>query len=70
MYGQFMRVFGTFIAMVLSYIDWYIVNGDTAGAIVFEGLTMFLHHYLLITKPNDSFIPHDRHDYSHTDRGI
>ncbi|EXJ61463.1 uncharacterized protein A1O5_11779 [Cladophialophora psammophila CBS 110553] len=57
MYGQFVRIFGTFLAMVLSYIDWYIVDGDTAGVIVFVGLTMFLYHYLMVTKPNDPVIP-------------
>ncbi|KIW73346.1 hypothetical protein PV04_01476 [Phialophora macrospora] len=57
MYGQFVRIFGTFLAMVLSYIDWYIVDGHTAGVIVFVGLTMFLYHYLMVTKPNDPVIP-------------
>ena len=57
MYGQFVRIFGTFLAMVFSYIDWYIVNGHTAGVIVFVGLTMFLYHYLMITKQNDPVIP-------------
>src|SRR6201996_29916 len=57
MYGQAVRIFGTFLAMVLSYITWYIVDGDTAGGIVFLGVSMFLYHYLLITKPNDPVIP-------------
>ena len=57
MYGQFVRIFGTFLAMVLSYIDWYIVNGHTAGVIVFLGLTMFAYHYLMIAKPNDPVLP-------------
>ncbi|OAL36805.1 hypothetical protein AYO20_03860 [Fonsecaea nubica] len=57
MYGQFVRIFGTFLAMVLSYIDWYIVDGHTAGVIVFLGLTVFLYHYLMVTKPNDPVIP-------------
>ncbi|KIX95771.1 uncharacterized protein Z520_08479 [Fonsecaea multimorphosa CBS 102226] len=57
MYGQFVRIFGTFLAMVLSYIDWYIVDGDTAGVIVFMSLTIFLYHYLMVTKPNDPVIP-------------
>ncbi|KAK6366860.1 hypothetical protein LTS17_010411 [Exophiala oligosperma] len=57
MYGQFMRVFGTFLAMIFSYIDWYMVNGHTAGVIVFVGVTMFLYHYLLVTKPDDPVIP-------------
>lgn len=57
LYGQFVRVFGTFLAMVFSYIDWYIVDGHTAGVIVFVGVTVFLYHYLLVTKPDDPVIP-------------
>ncbi|KAK7894782.1 hypothetical protein LTR67_005521 [Exophiala xenobiotica] len=57
MYGQFLRIFGTFLAMTFSYIDWYIVDGHSAGVIVFVGITMFLYHYLLITKPDDPVIP-------------
>lgn len=57
LYGQFVRIFGTFLAMVFSYIDWYIVDGHTAGVIVFVGITMFLYHYLLVTKPDDPVIP-------------
>ncbi|KIX06506.1 uncharacterized protein Z518_04482 [Rhinocladiella mackenziei CBS 650.93] len=57
MYGQFLRVFGTFLAMIFSYIDWYIVDGHTAGVIVFVGVTMFLYHYLMVTKPDDPVIP-------------
>ncbi len=57
MYGQFVRVFGTFLAMVCSYVDWYIVDGDSAGVIVFVGVTMFLYHYLLVTRPDDPVIP-------------
>jgi len=56
-YGQFQRFAGTAIAMVASYIDWYIVDGDTAGVIVFYGVTMFLYHYLLVTKPNTPVVP-------------
>lgn len=57
LYGQAVRVFGTFLAMVFSYVDWYIVDGRTAGVIVFVGITMFLYHYLLVTKPDDPVIP-------------
>ena len=57
MYGQFLRIFGTFLAMVVSYIDWYIVDGHTAGVIVFVSLTMFLYHYLMIAKPSDPVLP-------------
>lgn len=57
MYGQFLRLSGTFLAMVLAFIDWYIVDGHTAGVIVFVGITMFLYHYLLVTNPDDPVIP-------------
>ena len=57
LYGQFVRIFGTFLAMVFSYIDWYIVDGHTAGVIVFVGISMFLYHYILVTKPDDPVIP-------------
>ncbi len=57
MYGQMLRFFGTFLAIVFSYFDWYIVDGHTAGVIVFTGITMFLYHYLLIAKPDDPVIP-------------
>lgn len=56
-YGQFLRFSGTFLAMVASYIDWYIVDQHTAGIIVFFGITMFLYHYLLITQPNNPVVP-------------
>lgn len=56
-YGQLLRFGGTAIAMVASYIDWYIVDQHTAGIIVFLGITMFLYHYLLIKFPLDPVIP-------------
>jgi hypothetical protein len=56
-YGQFLRFAGTAIAMVAAYIDWYIVDQHTAGIIVFVGITMFLYHYLLLTRPNNPVIP-------------
>lgn len=57
MYGQFVRVFGTVLAMIFSYICWYIVDGRTAGVIVFLAVVMFLYHYLLVAKPEDPVIP-------------
>ena len=57
MFGQFARFFGTFLAMVLSYVDWYIVNGHTAGVIVFVSITMFLYHYIMVTNPKDPVTP-------------
>jgi hypothetical protein len=56
-YGQFMRFAGTALAMVASYIDWYIVDQHTAGIIVFTGITMFLYHYLLIKNPDNPVVP-------------
>jgi Fusaric acid resistance protein-like/Aromatic acid exporter family member 2 len=56
-YGQFLRFAGTALAMVASYIDWYIVDQHTAGIIVFVGITMFLYHYLLVTRPENPVLP-------------
>ena len=56
-YGQFLRFSGTALAMVASYIDWYVVDQHTAGIIVFTGITMFLYHYLLRRRPDDPVIP-------------
>jgi hypothetical protein len=57
MYGQFLRFSGTALAMVASYIDWYIVDQHTAGVIVFVGITIFLYHYLLVTSPDNPVVP-------------
>ncbi|KAJ5994433.1 hypothetical protein N7451_010157 [Penicillium sp. IBT 35674x] len=56
-YGQSMRLLGTFTAMVLAYIDWFIVDKQPAGVIVFVGLTMFLSHYALIRFSNHPVPP-------------
>ncbi|RFU35559.1 hypothetical protein B7463_g752, partial [Scytalidium lignicola] len=56
-YGQFLRFAGTALAMVASYIDWYIVDQHTAGIIVFLGITMFLYHYPLIKFPENPVVP-------------
>ncbi|CAI7631717.1 unnamed protein product [Penicillium pancosmium] len=57
MYGQSMRLLATFIGMVLAYIDWYIVDQQPAGVLVFVGITMFLSHYPLIRFPNHAVPP-------------
>ncbi|KAJ5973853.1 hypothetical protein N7481_011063 [Penicillium waksmanii] len=57
MYGQSMRLLATFIGMVLSYIDWYIVDQQPAGVLVFVGITMFLSHYPLIRFPAHAVPP-------------
>ncbi|GIC90374.1 FUSC family protein [Aspergillus udagawae] len=56
-YGQFQRLFGTAIGMVLSYVDWYIVDAHPAGVIVFVGITIVLTHYLYIKFPTDPVVP-------------
>lgn len=57
MYGQSMRLLGTSIGMVLSYIDWYIVDQQPGGVLVFVGITMFLSHYPLIRFPTHAVPP-------------
>ena len=37
-----LRTLGSAIAMIGSYIIWYIVDGNTAGAIVFLWLWMYV----------------------------
>ncbi|GIJ92392.1 hypothetical protein Asppvi_011374 [Aspergillus pseudoviridinutans] len=56
-YGQFQRLLGTAIGMVLSYFDWYIVDAHPAGVIVFVGITMVLTHYLYLRFPTDPVVP-------------
>ncbi|KAE8448506.1 hypothetical protein EG329_009387 [Mollisiaceae sp. DMI_Dod_QoI] len=56
-YGQFLRFSGTALAMVASYIDWYIVNQHTAGIIVFVAITMFLYHYPMIKWQDNPVVP-------------
>jgi hypothetical protein len=54
-YGQFLQFSGTALAMVASYIVWYIVDQQTWGIIVFLGITMFFYHYIL-TKHYDIIV--------------
>jgi hypothetical protein len=56
-YGQFVRFAGTAVAMVASYIAWYIVGQHTAGIIVFVGISMFLYHYLMVHNPDNPVVP-------------
>lgn len=56
-YGQLLRFGGTVLAMIASYIIWYIVDGHTAGIIVFFGISMFLYHYPLIRQPETIVVP-------------
>ena len=46
-----LRIAGTAIAMVGAYVIWYIVNGSTAGVIVFLWLWIFLAFYFVVKFP-------------------
>ncbi|SMR51033.1 unnamed protein product [Zymoseptoria tritici ST99CH_1E4] len=46
-----LRIIGTAIAMVASYVIWYIVDGKTAGVIVFLWLWLFCAFYFLLKFP-------------------
>lgn len=50
-FGFVSRVVGTFGAMVVSFIIWYIVDEKTAGIIVFLWLFTFLEMYLFLKFP-------------------
>ncbi|KAK3313703.1 hypothetical protein B0H66DRAFT_358322 [Apodospora peruviana] len=54
-FGFLCRVGGTVIAMCTSLVIWYIVDGHTAGAIVFLWLFTFVDFYFLLKYPR--FIP-------------
>lgn len=56
-YGQLIRFIGTAMAMIASYIIWYIVDQHPAGIIVFTGITMFLYHYPMIKNPANPVVP-------------
>ena len=45
------RVFGTAVAMIGAYIVWYIVDGKTAGVIVFLWLWMTCCFYVVLKMP-------------------
>ncbi|PIB01099.1 hypothetical protein CB0940_00528 [Cercospora beticola] len=45
-----LRIMGTAIAMIAAYIIWYIVDGKTAGVIVFLWFWLFLAFYILLKQ--------------------
>jgi hypothetical protein len=51
MYGFAGRAFGTALAMVMAYINWYIVNGSPAGVIVFFFISMMMYYHFLLRFP-------------------
>ena len=54
-FGFFCRVGGTLLAMILSFIIWYIVDEKLPGVIVILWLFLFLSYYFFIKFPR--FIP-------------
>jgi len=46
-----LRTFGTFVAMVLSYIAYYIVDGKTAGVLVFYFIFLHAGVYIVLKYP-------------------
>lgn len=55
LFGFICRTVGTVVAMVLSLIIWYIVDGHTPGVIVFLWLSVFLCYYFFLKYPR--FVP-------------
>ncbi|KAK5738191.1 hypothetical protein LTR17_006221 [Elasticomyces elasticus] len=53
--GFVLRVFGTFVAMVVAFIAYYIVDGHTAGILVFYFI--FLHGGVYIVSKYPKYIP-------------
>ncbi|KAL2261295.1 hypothetical protein VTK26DRAFT_4454 [Humicola hyalothermophila] len=54
-FGLLCRVGGTVLAMILAYINWYIVNGSVPGVIFFLWLSVFINYYFFIKYPR--FVP-------------
>ncbi|KAK1773957.1 hypothetical protein QBC45DRAFT_446490 [Copromyces sp. CBS 386.78] len=55
LFGFICRTCGTVVAMVLSLIVWYIVDGHVPGVIVFLWLSVFMCHYFFLKYPR--FVP-------------
>lgn len=51
MFNFVLRVLGTAVAMVGAYIVWYIVDGKTAGVIVFLWFWMFCGFWVVLKMP-------------------
>ena len=47
----FLRIAGTFLAFVLSLIAYYIVDGETAGVIIFFFLFLHVGIYIMLKHP-------------------
>jgi Putative ER transporter, 6TM, N-terminal/Fusaric acid resistance protein-like len=51
-FGYICRILGTFCATVFSFISWYIVDGRTAGVIIFTSLFMMVYFYVFVKFPH------------------
>ena len=54
-FGFLCRVGGTIVAMVLSLIIWYIVDGRIPGVIVLLWFSIFINYYFFLKFPR--FLP-------------
>ncbi|KAF1982765.1 hypothetical protein K402DRAFT_339639 [Aulographum hederae CBS 113979] len=50
-YGFVGRALGVAAAMLLAYVNWYIVDGKVAGVVVMFFLCMMLYYFLLLRYP-------------------
>ncbi|KAF2673859.1 hypothetical protein BT63DRAFT_410811 [Microthyrium microscopicum] len=50
-YGFIGRAAGVTAAMLLAYVNWYIVDGKTAGVVVMFFFSMMLYYFLLLKYP-------------------
>ncbi|KAH7041382.1 uncharacterized protein B0I36DRAFT_282294 [Microdochium trichocladiopsis] len=50
-YGFFCRVGGTIVAMVVSLVNWYIVNGKTPGVLVFLFVFLSVEYFFFFKYP-------------------
>ncbi|CAK7266042.1 hypothetical protein SEPCBS119000_001818 [Sporothrix epigloea] len=50
-FGFFCRIAGSFIAMIISYIVWYVADQNTAGIIVLLWFFVFCEYYFFLKYP-------------------
>jgi Putative ER transporter, 6TM, N-terminal/Fusaric acid resistance protein-like len=50
-FGFIGRTLATFVAMISSYVNWYMVDGHTAGVLVFMFVFMMIYFYFLLKWP-------------------
>ncbi|KAF2817756.1 uncharacterized protein BDZ99DRAFT_565457 [Mytilinidion resinicola] len=50
-YGFIGRALGVGVAMLLAYVNWYIVAGRAGGVVVFFFISMMLYYFLILKYP-------------------